>query len=359
MRVAFVQTYPIYHDLLSTEAWLARINRDRWMPGVLAQMGPEVELWGADHAASRHRSVIDGVGDYDVRLFASVQRSRHTKKHYSDDLVAYARRYDADVHVLKGVDGGVGERLIRKYLRPAGKPFVFVIGGKYYTRHVPQAALVMYETRAQREALRRPGWRLWRTPVPPERLVRLPKSIDTETFRPMPEVETRYDVVSVGRLIGRYKSYDALGALAEVCSVAVVGGGPAEADLRARYPKIHWLGQVPNREVPRYLNQGRLFMHAGLNDYYPRVLAEAMACGRPCLAFAEAIAPDVIPPGCGLRLDRDAFVAPVRALLDDPARCRAMSRQARVHAEAHLGLYSTRPALRVLLDRLGRPAVRD
>jgi glycosyltransferase involved in cell wall biosynthesis len=100
-------------------------------------------------------------------------------------------------------------------------------------------------------------------------------------------------------------------------------------------------------------------MHAGLNDYYPRVLAEAMACGRPCLAFAEAIAPDVIPPGCGLRLDCDAFVAPVRALLDDPARCRAMSRQARVHAEAHLGLYSTRPALCVLLDRLGRPAVRD
>lgn len=353
MRVAFVQTYPIYHDLLSTDAWLARANRDRWMPGVLANMGPEVELWAADHTTSMHRSTFEGFGAYPIRLFESVPWSRQTKKHYSDALVDHARRFDADLYILKGTDGGVGVHLIRQYLQPAHKPFVFVIGGKFYTRHVPEAALVFYETEAQRQALRHPGWRIWRRPVPDDRLLHLPKSIDTELFRPMPDVRKEWDIVSVGRLIERYKSYDALGALAEEFDVAVVGGGPAADTLQTTYPQVDWVGKVPNREVPIFLNRGRTFMHAGLNDYFPRVIAEAAACGLPCFGFAEAIADDVIPPGCGRRLPRSNYAPLIREVLQDETMRRAMSTNARRYAVESLGMYSSRAPQQEMLERLG------
>ena len=353
MRVAFVQTYPIYHDLLSTEAWLAREDRDRWMPGVLADMGPDVELWGADHAASTHRSTLDGVGDYPIRLFESIPWSRATKKHYSDTLVQHAHRFDADLHILKGTDGGVGEHLIRQYLQPAHKPFVFVIGGKFYTRHVPEADLVFYETEEQREKLRRPGWRVWRRPVPDARLLRLPKSVDTDHFRPMPDVVKTWDVVSMGRVIGRYKSYDALGVLADAFDVAIAGGGPALDTLRAKYPQIDWVGRVPHRDVPAFLNRGRVFMHAGLNDYFPRVIAEAASCGLPCFAFATAIAEDVIPSDCGRRLPRVGYAAHIRDVLMNGDLLQSMSANARRYAVESLGKYSSRAPQQAMLERLG------
>ena len=63
MRVAFVQTYPVYHDLLTQERWLALENRDRWMPGVLAAMGHDVELWAGAHEAEETTSRLDGFGE--------------------------------------------------------------------------------------------------------------------------------------------------------------------------------------------------------------------------------------------------------------------------------------------------------
>lgn len=353
MRVAFIQTYPIYHDLLSTEAWLARENRDRWMPGVLADMGPTVELWGADHTSSTHRSTLDDLGAYPIRLFESVAWSRATKKHYSEALVQHAHRFDADVHILKGTDGGVGEHLIRQYLQPAGKPFVFVIGGKFYTRHVPEAELVFYETEAQRDELRHPGWRFWRRPVSDDRLLRLPKSIDTDRFRPMPDVAPEWDIVSVGRLIDRYKSYDALGALADEFDVAVAGGGPAADALQAQYPQVDWVGPIPHRDVPQFLNRGRTFMHAGLNDYFPRVIAEAAACGLPCFAFAAAIAADVVPPECGRRLPQTGYAPLIREVLTDDARLGTMGANARRYAVTNLGKFSTQAPQQEMLQRLG------
>lgn len=353
MRVAFTQTYPIYHDLLSTEAWLARRNRDLWMPGLLADMGAEVELWGANHRSSTHRLSLEGCGPYTVRLFESVSWSRKTKTHYSNALVRHAHRFDADLHILKGTDGGVGTHLIRQYLQPAHKPFVFVIGGKYYTRHVPEAAFVFYETEEQRRHLRRPGWRFWRRAVPDEKLLRLPKSVDVTVFRPMPEVDKQWDIISVGRVINRYKSYAPLGTLSDAFDVAVVGGGPALGTMKRKYPRIDWLGPVPNREIPMLLNKARTFMHAGTNDYFPRVIAEAAACGLPCLAFARAIAPDVIPPGCGLRLPNTKYVTPIRALLDDTQRLHRMGRNARRYAARHLHKYSARRPLKTMLQRLG------
>lgn len=353
MRIAVVHTYPIYHNQTDTDTWLQRRDYVRWIPGLLSRLGHDTELWAADHTSSRHMSEIDGLGTYPIRLFESVESSGKTKKHYSDELVTSAREFDADVYVLKGTDGGVGERLLRQYLIPENKPFAFIIGGEYYTRYVPKADFVFYETEEQRQMLRDPGWYVWRSSVPDDRLLRLPKSVDTDQFRPMPDVESEWDIVSVGRLIHRYKNYDPLGVLSEKFDVAVVGSGPAEDDLKTAHPEVDWIGSVPHSEVPKMLNRGRVFMHAGHRDYYPRVIAEAAACGIPILAFAHAIRTDVLPVGCGLRLHRKQYVAETESLLENEDLVRAMGKRARTHAVENLRRESLLDPLQEMIRQLG------
>ena len=350
MKVIFVQTYPVYHDLWSLEEWLSLEGRHRWMPGVLSEMGCDVELWGGAGEDLTVESELGDFGSYTIRLFATNSSRRQTKFHYSDRMVKHARRTGADMYVLKGVDGGIGTRLLRKYLLPEDVPFSFIIGGKYYTRIVPRANLVFYETEQQKQHLMNPGFRLWRQPVEEWRLVRLPKSVNTDLFRPIPETPKKWDIISVGRLMRRYKSYDALGQLARHIRVAVAGDGEAEAELKSEYPQVDWLGRVDHHVLPKYLNQAHLFMHGGRNDYFPRVIAEAAACGMPCVAFADAIKPDVMPPQWGLRIREKELPGIVRRLLADPARMDLMSKNARAYALENWHKKSTRDALQHLIN---------
>lgn len=352
MRTVFIQTYPIYHDLLSTRQWLNRINRDRWMPGILADMGVEVELWGGDYESSTHKSDLDGFGTYTIRLFETLTDKSQTKYHYSNALVDFARDYDADLYLLKGVDGGVGIRILDKYLIPEKKPFVFIIGGKIYTRYVPNSDIIFYETEEQKQKLMKPGWHFWRKAVEEKKLLRLPKSVDTELFKPIPEIEKEWDIVCVGRLIHRYKNYDALQKLSEYFNVCMVGGGPAKSDFEKKFPKIDFVGQVPNDEVPEYLNRAHAFIHPGENDYFPRVISEAAACGCILLAFADSIAPDVLPPDCGLRLNRDSYIEEIKNLFENKDKMMEMGNNARDYAVESLHKYSTKEPLNEMLRRL-------
>ena len=352
MRIAFVQTYPVYHDASSTDTWLKLENRDRWMPGILAQTEHEVELWAGSFKTDSYVTHMDGFGDYTIRLFKTNNRRRKSKKHYSETLIAYARQFDPDLVILKGVDGRIGERLIQDFLRPAGKPYVFVIGGEWYSRYVPGASVVFYETFEQRDRLLGLKKRFFRRRLHPDQLIRLPKSIDTDLFCPNPDIKKKWDIISVGRLIPHYKNYEALAALSKSLRVAVVGGGKAEDRLRQAYPDVTWLGRVGNDRLPDLLNQARMFMHTSLRDYYPRVIAEAAACGLPCLAFNEAIKEDVIPDLCGLRVRRSDFVEPILRLSRNEADISAMGVCAREHARRNLGKYSSRLPMETMMEKL-------
>jgi glycosyltransferase involved in cell wall biosynthesis len=351
MRIAFVQSYPVYHDYYATADWLTLENRDRWMPGVAADLGHTVELWAGGQEGAAHLSRLEEVGDYAIRLFPS-SGGRRTKFHTSTDLVAYSRSFDPDLVVLKGVDGGIGLRLLREHLRPESRRFAFVIGGKYYAREVADAAAVLYETAAQRDRLVSPGWRGWRRAVQPDRLIRLNKTVDTGRFKPMPEIEKKWDVLSVGRLDVRLKRYHEVGALSRHLRVAVAGTGRDEAMLRKMYPLVDWVGAVPNRDLPSVLNAAHVFAHAGDRDFFPRVIAEASACGLPVVAYSEAIACDVVPDDCGVRAAREKFADAVAALVADPDRCREFGRRARVYAEQNFGFSALRTSVNEMLQRI-------
>lgn len=343
-RIVFVLAYPTYHAVADPEEWLRWDNRDRRMPALLSASGVDVELWGVARTAAEHHSAPAFGAPYRVRLFAQDGGGAKSRDHYSDAMVAAARADPADLFVVVGTNGGAGYRLFDRCLKPDARRFAVIIGGDYWSRLVPHAALVLTESSVQERALARS--RPWRPRIAEERMMRLPKTIDTGRFRPM-ETDTRWDVLAVSRLTG-WKSFGEVGALSRRHRVAVAGGGARESRLKRRWPAVDWLGHVANARVPELHAASRIYFHAGRRDYFPRAIVEAMACGRPVVGFADRLGEDVIPRACGLRVTDRNYRDEVAALLADPARIAAMGAAARAHAVACHGLASSTQACRIL-----------
>jgi glycosyltransferase involved in cell wall biosynthesis len=354
VRIAFVQTYPIYHDGVDTADWLSINGREVEMASHLARSGNELEFW----AVGVRPSVVDipGQGEalFPLRIFPPRHFRGRTRNHASPALLSRARSFRADLHVLKGTNGGVGIHLLREYAVPAEAAFAFILGGGHYSRFVPRARCVFYQTELQRGWLERPAARPWRRPVPAERLVFLPKTVDTGLFSPDPDAAKEWDILVACRLIDRLKNLGVLVPLARRFRVAVAGSGPDEDRLRKKIPQATWLGRIPHAELPRALRASRLFMHTGVRELVPRVLTEAMACGIPAVAFAGPITPEVVPPGCGILVPGRDFVRPIAALLEDEESRRSLGRMAREHAVAHLSPACIKAPLDEMLRRIGR-----
>lgn len=347
MRIIFVLTYPSYHTIADRAEWLRWDNRDRRMPGLLAGMGADVELWGVGHEAFEGQSDLPGAAPYPIRLFAKSRGGAKSRDHASDAMAEAARNDPADLFVLIGTNGGAGYHLFDKVLRPDRRRFAIIIGGDYWSRIVPHADFLFPESQIQIDALAAPR-RLLRKPVARDRMELLPKTIDIDRFRPDPTTTKEWDVIAVARLT-RWKRFDEIGELAGTFRIAVAGGGPQGDQLARRYPGIHWLGHVRHGEVPDLLNRSRLYFHAGRREYHPRAIPEAMACGLPVIAFNDRFGHDVVPQNCGALVDIHSYEAAVSGLLHDPRRRAAMGKAARAHAVATHGPTSSEHACRTLM----------
>lgn len=350
MKIVFVQSYPIYHDNLSDETWLRIENRDKWMPALTSKAGVEVELWAV--GATRQDVTYEMEGsDITIRLFKSTSKGKRTKFHYSDDLVGFAQENPADHYVIKGVDGGVGVRLIKNYLRPASKGFSFIIGGKCESPFHKIAKVIFYESDRQFGHLTSKKWGII-PGVLPDKLIKLPKSVDTKLFSvPEPE-EKKYDLITIGRLIPYYKNYSSLICLADEYKIAVIGGGPLLDEFRVKYPKIDWLGHIPYNEIPVYLKRAKILFYPSIRDFFPRAISEAVSTGLPIAAFNISISNDVVRPEFGILLSRMNYRDELRNLLDQPERLQTMGLSAREYATKNWHKHSTERAIQELLYRI-------
>ena len=350
MRIAFILTYPLYHDGIPIDQWLVQTCRERHLAGLVAARGHRVEFWAVGKEETHVACEVHG-GEFTIRIFKANRMGKRAKHDASDMLVNHARIFNADLHILKGVDGGVGDLLIREYLEKDRRPLAFILGGSYQSRYHSLARIVFYESDVQKQGLMASGWRFWQTRPTAKSLIRLPKWVDNQVFASQ-SFEKKWDILVVGRLFRPYKNYDALGPLSSYFRVAVAGGGEDAHRLRSTYHKVQWLGFVPNRKLPEYINRARLLMHTSFKDFYPRVIAEALACGVPCVAFAGAIAEDVIPAECGLLMNRKNYIVSLNELLRDEMRLGQMGEQALQHARAHIGKEACLVALKKMFDRL-------
>ncbi len=354
MRIALILTYPLYYDGVPMDQWIAQPCRERRLAGLVAAEGHRVEFWAVGKEET-HFACNDCGGKFTIRIFKADHKGRRTKHDASDLLVDHARAFNADLHILKGVDGGAGTLLIRNYLKKRRCSLALILGGGYQSRYYSLARIVFYESEVQKRRLMAPGWRFWQTKPDTKAFIRLPKWVDNQVFVPQ-NLQKKWDILIIGRLVQRKKNYDALGILSEHFRVAVIGDGDDAPRLRASYPKVQWLGFVPNRELPGYINRAHLLMHTSLREFYPRVVAEALTCGVPCVAFAGPIAEDVIPVECGLLLDPKDYISPLGELLGDKERRRKMGEQAVRHARAHIGKEACLTALKKMFGRVAEDA---
>lgn len=120
--------------------------------------------------------------------------------------------------------------------------------------------------------------------------------VETKYFKPAQGEKTYY--LAVGRLTP-YKKFrlivEAFNALNK--PLIIVGTGVEERDLRARAHKnIHFLGHVDNDELAVLYAQARALIFPQTEDFGITPV-EAMATGRPVIAYAAGGALETVIPG--------------------------------------------------------------
>ena len=122
--------------------------------------------------------------------------------------------------------------------------------------------------------------------------------VDTKRFAPSPDGSHDDYFLIVSRLVP-YKRIDlAVRAFTELgLPLWIAGSGRDRASLEAMAgPRVRFLGRVPDEDLGRLLARCRAFVFPGLEDFGIAPV-QAMAAGRPVLAFAGGGALDYVVEG--------------------------------------------------------------
>jgi len=155
------------------------------------------------------------------------------------------------------------------------------------------------------------------------------RGVDTELFRPARAVAPEFPrpiFICVGR-VAVEKNLDAFLSLDLPGTKVVIGKGPMEAELKARYPNAKFLGQLENGTLASHLAAADVFVFPSRTDTFGIVQLEALASGVPIAAFPVTGPKDVIgahPVGV---LSEDLRVACLGALELSREACRAFALQ--------------------------------
>ena len=129
---------------------------------------------------------------------------------------------------------------------------------------------------------------LRRIPDAAPKIAVIPNYVDTDVFRPDCAVRDESTLIFVGR-IAPEKNLPALLEAIQPLEVrlTLIGEGKIRPELQQRFAsldgRISWEGNVPNSELPRYLNRAGLFILPSFYEGHPKALIEAMACGLPVI----------------------------------------------------------------------------
>ncbi len=123
----------------------------------------------------------------------------------------------------------------------------------------------------------------------------------------------------------------------------IVGNGCCRQELERQtealglQTHVRFLGT--RRDIPELLALSDLFIFPSLSEGLPLVLLEAMAAGKPCVAFRLGPMPEVIADGVtGLLTEpgsAQALAQAIATLLKDPSRCEALGQAGRARVREH------------------------
>jgi glycosyltransferase involved in cell wall biosynthesis len=163
------------------------------------------------------------------------------------------------------------------------------------------------------------------------------RGVDPDLFEPEPRVDwpgiPRPIFLTVGR-VAVEKNTAAFLELDLPGSKMVVGDGPQLAEMKRRFPRVHFVGRREGSELARYYASADVFVFPSLTDTFGLVLLEALASGLPVAAFPVAGPLDVIGEAPVGRLDRDLRRAALACLGLSRAACRDYALGFSWHASA-------------------------
>jgi glycosyltransferase involved in cell wall biosynthesis len=180
--------------------------------------------------------------------------------------------------------------------------------------HAPGAAVLAATPTLQRELQDR-GFhdvKLW------------PRGVDAELFRPREPgafAWPRPVYLTVGR-VAIEKNVEAFLKLDLPGTKAVVGDGPARAQLENEYPGAIFLGAKHGEALAQIYAEADVFVFPSLTDTFGLVLLEALASGVPVAAFPAPAPRDVIGEAPVGALDHDLKRACLEALECSREDCR-------------------------------------
>lgn len=125
------------------------------------------------------------------------------------------------------------------------------------------------------------------------------RGIDAALFHPEgPVLPAMADLprpilLNVGR-VAPEKNLEAFCDLDASGSKVVVGDGPALAEMRRRYPHVHFLGPLAGAELASAYRAADCFVFPSLTDTFGLVIIEALASGVPVAAYPVAGPLDIL-----------------------------------------------------------------
>lgn len=153
------------------------------------------------------------------------------------------------------------------------------------------------------------------------------RGVDTELFRPERAIDIGFPrpiFVCVGR-VAVEKNLDAFLSLDLPGTKVVIGKGPMEAELKARFPAAKFLGQLENGTLAGHLAAADVFVFPSRTDTFGIVQLEALASGVPIAAYPVTGPKDVVGSHPIGALDEDLRAACLRALQISREPCRSFA----------------------------------
>jgi glycosyltransferase involved in cell wall biosynthesis len=125
------------------------------------------------------------------------------------------------------------------------------------------------------------------------------RGVDTQLFRPDRAAHPLLDnlpkplFLSVGR-VAKEKNLEAFLRAAVAGTKVVVGDGPMLAELRVRYPDVHFMGSLQGEKLASAYAAADVFVFPSLTDTFGLVMVEALASGVPVAGFPVAGPLDIV-----------------------------------------------------------------
>ncbi|MDA8093251.1 MAG: glycosyltransferase family 4 protein [Betaproteobacteria bacterium] len=185
--------------------------------------------------------------------------------------------------------------------------------------------------------------------VPTARVWKIPCGIGNEAFLDASQ-DGQY-VLFMGRLDVHHKGLDCLlEAWTRLCAQSlaiplwIAGAGPAEKDLRAEVEKrglqdsIRFVGRIEGQKKAKLLQECRFLIMPSRQETFGIVALEAMAAGKPVLAFDIDHLNELLSPKWGALVrpgDVEGLAAEAARLWQDAARCRFLGAAGREAARRY------------------------